>query len=140
MESRPRLIPQIYGYAVCLVTVVTILIASSRLVDGIFDAVTPEMSRDVDMALGGSFEIYKEQRRPTRAPGRAPSAEDATQEVTPDSVLRRMYEDERGYRIAAARYRGIRQIIGAIVMLVVAGGLFGAHWRWLRRMGQASPA
>ena len=130
--ERLRLIPQIYGYAVCLVCVITVLIASSRLIDGLFDTVTPEMSREVEMSLGGSFEMYKE-RRAERTMRRAPTEQPQAVPQPADSVLRRLYEDERRTRISFVRYHGLRRLVGSTLLLLLAGGFFLWHWRWLRR-------
>lgn len=130
--ERPRLIPQIYGYAVCLVCVITILIASAQWVDGLFDAVTPEMSREVEMSIGGSFEMYKE-RRLERTTMRAPTPNVQAAPQPADSVLRRIYEDERRTRISYVRYHGLRRVVGSTLLLLLAAGIFLWHWRWLRR-------
>lgn len=134
--ERPRLIPQIYGYAVCLVCVITILIASSQIIDGVFDTVTPEMSREVEMSIGGSFEMYRERRleRTTMRP--TPESQAAPQPA--DSVLRRIYEDERRTRISYVRYHGLRRLVGSTLLLLLAGGIFLWHWRWLRRSEAAA--
>lgn len=129
--ERPRLIPQIYGYAVCLVCVITILIASGNVINGAFDAAAPEMSREISMGM--TFDSYRMQRAPA-VPG------EAAVEQLPDSIARIRWEEERQQRIAAVRYHGVRSIVTATLLLLIAVGFFGAHWRWLRRLAAAEAA
>ena len=44
--DQPRWIPQLYGYTVCLIAVVTILISRNSIVNNIFEFAEPEMSRE----------------------------------------------------------------------------------------------
>ena len=136
--ERPRLVPQLYGYAVCLVGVITILIATGSVVDGLFDATNPEMSREVDSQLR-TFETYKETRI-ERTARRFPQGAAIETTLPADDVLRRSYEDERRHAVARARYQGTRKIVTSILVLVVAAGFFAAHWRWLRGMARAETA
>ena len=137
--ERPRLVPQLYGYAVCLVSVITMLIASAGTIDGIFDAATPEMSRTVDHRFR-TFESYKEHRIERLDRDRDRRSADTSIALPPDAELRRIYEDERRFELAHARYEGMRKIITSILVLLVAAALFAAHWRWLRRMNRAELA
>jgi hypothetical protein len=127
--ERPRLVPQIYGYAVCLVCVITILIASSALINAAFDAAAPEMSREISMGM--PFDAYRT-TRPMAAPGETATVA----EQLPDSVWRQRYEEDRRQRTRAVRYHGIRTVVSSTLLLLIATGFFGAHWRWLRRMNR----
>lgn len=49
-----------------------------------------------------------------------------------DAQLRARYEALRADRLDNVRYEASRSVTGAIVMLLIAAGLFGFHWRWLR--------
>lgn len=123
--ERPRLIPQIYGYAVCLVCVITILIATSSTIGGLFDTVSPEMSREVVM----------------NAPMVRPMTPDQSgQPVIPDSVQRARQDEERAERIAFVRYHGLRTVVTSGLILLLAAGLFVGHWRWLRGLSRAETA
>lgn len=42
--DQPRWIPQLYGYTVCLIAVITILLSLSSLVNNVFEFAEPEMS------------------------------------------------------------------------------------------------
>ncbi len=134
--DRSRLVPQLYGYAVCLVCVITILVASNNVIDGVFDTTTPEMSREVSGSLGGSFEMYRQQRMQMRPEPGVP----VTTGNVPDSVLRAAYQDELDYRIRSVRHHGMRRIVGSGLTLLIAVAFFVTHWRWLRRPGGVEAA
>ena len=146
--DRPRLIPQIYGYTVCLVAVITMLIASGGVIDGLFDSGRPEMSREVDHSLR-TFETYKENRI-ERARAAYPRPPEPARPVTPvvaaepslppDSILRRAYAEERKSQIDRARYHANKRVVTSVFLLVLAVGLFLIHWRWLRRLSHAESA
>lgn len=143
--DRPRLIPQIYGYTVCLVGVITMLVASGGLIDGLFDSGRPEMSREVDQSLR-TFDTYKQSRierarayAPARQPPPARTVETvaADEPLPPDSVLRVAYAEERKSQIDRARYHGNKRVVTSVFVLLLAIGLFLTHWRWLRRLTRA---
>jgi hypothetical protein len=132
---------------VCLVAVITMLIASGGLIDGVFDSGRPEMSDRVDPAVR-TFETYKQSRiERTRAyePSRPPPAPRAVESVTavelpPDSVLRVTYQEERKSQIDRARYQGNKRVVTSLFLLVLAIALFLTHWRWLRGLTRADTA
>jgi hypothetical protein len=133
MNSR---ISQAYGYAVCFITVVVMLIAVKAVVDAAFNLSDPIR------AEGGygprpltNFELYKMETR-RQGPARtapAPAGQKASPDTTTsDADLKRMYDAEREAAIGNARFRAIKSLVGNLLLLVVAGILFAIHWRWLR--------
>jgi hypothetical protein len=50
-----------------------------------------------------------------------------------DSYLKRMYEAERETAAGNARFRATRSVVGNLLLIILAGTLFGIHWRWLKR-------
>lgn len=51
--DHPRWIPQLYGYSVCLIAVITILFSLSSVIGNTFEFAEPEMSREVTGEFGG---------------------------------------------------------------------------------------
>ena len=45
--DQPRWIPQLYGYTLCLIAVVTLPISLNSIVNNVFEFAEPEMSREV---------------------------------------------------------------------------------------------
>ncbi len=137
--SRENRVAQIYGYAVCLVAVITALLSVPSIVQNIFTLVAPLAS---DRGFGRSmtsFEAYKAtyERGPSEAPAAPSVAAAEPRPVPPDSVLRREYEARRAERLTNVRFEASRSLTGSGLLLGLAVGLFAGHWRWLRRLERA---
>ncbi|HEX9083798.1 MAG TPA: hypothetical protein VF836_03585 [Gemmatimonadaceae bacterium] len=135
-------ISQIYGYAVCLITVIVMLIAIKSVVDAAIDLSDPIRAEGSRMGRTlTNFEVYKmEVRREagTRAQfGQTPASvapvKVAADTVSSDAELRRLYDAERETAIGNARFRATRSLIGNLLLIFLAGILFVIHWRWLKR-------
>lgn len=139
-----------YGYAVCLIAVVTFLLSANRMIDAVFDMSEPLRvdrygGRGVSLT---SFEAYKRDRAEQRwsrerpAPPMAPAAPDASAgppTPTPsDGELRQMFNDERSEHSSNVMFRATRSLVSSLLMILIASVLFIAHWRWLRRQVDAA--
>jgi hypothetical protein len=144
MDGVNSRVPQAYGYAVCFITVIVMLISIKALVDAAFD-----LSDPLRAEAGGrpimNFELYKaadrsrvaikDQNGPmpsSVAPGRSKA------DTLSDVELRKLYDAEREAVIGNARFHAIRSLVGNLLLIVLAAVLFTIHWRWLRRR-DASP-
>ncbi|HEY8166910.1 MAG TPA: hypothetical protein VIF83_15275 [Gemmatimonadaceae bacterium] len=145
MEGGSR-IAQIYGYAVCLIAVITFIISAKGIVDAGFNLSDP-LRAEGGYGRGGpltSFEAYKREQRMrtpprmrpvgTMAPTRvdAPTAADSVPPPT-EAELRRMFDEEKADMTANVRFRSTRTLVTSSLMILIALGLFLMHWRWLRR-------
>lgn len=148
MDRLNRFAAQVYGYAVCLIAVITLLISLKSVIDAVFDLSDPLRANGGAYGRSGrplsSFELYKlESRRSggrdTRYP-REPMAVDETtapsksqgDTVSTDAELRQLYNAEREERIGDAKFRAMRSLVGSILLALLASVLFWVHWRWLR--------
>jgi hypothetical protein len=134
-------VAQLYGYTVCLVSVVTILFTIPSLIDNVFRVRSPlQASRSFggfDPALW-SFDAYKATYERARS---FPPRDEAPSRPPPsDEELRRQYEALRADRIASNAHEGRRELVSDLLLLALAAALFVAHWRWLRRRGDETPA
>jgi len=130
MEKQNR-IPQIYGYAVCLVTVVTFLISVTTLVNAVIDLGDP-LHAEGGFRGGpslASFENYKMDVL------KSPQAELAY--VPDDQTLSAMYEAARDDRIQSVKHRILRSIIVTSMLIILCVVFFSTHWRWMRRLAKA---
>ena len=127
MEKKQR-IAQIYGYVVCLVTVITFLISVTHLVNAIIDLIDPLYARHSDLNLA-SFENFKmdalksTQKEPAYVPD--------------DQTLRAMYEAAKADIIKSVQHRTRRSIIVNSLLIALCFALFGTHWRWMRKLARA---
>jgi hypothetical protein len=142
MDRTNSRIPQAYGYAVCFITVIVMLIAIKAVVDAAIDLSDPIRAEGSRMGRTlTNFEVYKVEAR--REAGARAQAGPTPATVTPvkgtadttssDAELRRLYDAERETAIGNARFRAIRSLVGNLLLIVLAGVLFAIHWRWLKR-------
>jgi hypothetical protein len=148
-------IAQAYGYAVCFITVIVMLIAIKSLVDSAFDLSDPvraegnRFGRDTPSLT--SFELYKIQSK--RSPilsspdgsvmmmrggaGPVPATTTTTTKAAADTVsdaeLRRRYDAEREGVIGNTRFSATRSLVGNFLLILLAAVLFIVHWRWLKK-------
>lgn len=148
MDRINSRIAQMYGYAVCLITVIVMLIAIKQVVDAAFDLSDPIRAEGGGYGRMGrpltNFELYRVEarRQPDFRGGPTTAAPPVRQpaDTLSDAELRRLYDAEREQVIGNARFRAIRSLVGNLLLIVLAGVLFGIHWRWLRQREAAAPA
>ncbi len=142
MDRINSRIAQTYGYAVCFIAVIVILISIKSVVNAAIDLSDPIRAENGGYGRMGrplsNFEIYKlEARREPNPRGTVPMPVGATQTVRADSLsdadLRKMYDAEREQVIGNVKFRSIRTLVGSLLLIVVAAVLFVIHWRWLRQ-------
>ena len=139
MDRINSRISQAYGYAVCLITVIVMLIGIKQVVDAAFDLSDPIRADGGGYGRMGrpitNFELYKMEARrqgSTRNDPTVPAEKASPDSTTSDADLRRMYDAEREAAIGNARFRAIRSLVGNLLLIIVAAVLFVIHWRWLR--------
>jgi hypothetical protein len=135
--KRPTWIQQVYGYAVCLVAIITFLVSAGRVVDAVFMKLDPvrgaeERYGPSDAPLT-SFEAFRAKTNEARL---VPSPEGGKQPLSTDTLptaeLRRRYEALRADRIERVSYEANKQLVGRCLLLLLSAALFVTHWRWLR--------
>jgi len=151
MDRTNSRIAQIYGYAVCFITVVTMLISIKQVVDSLIDLSDPIRADGGGYGRMGrpltNFEVYKmavrrepDPRRPAPAtvpamsrPTDAPPPIPVVTDTLSDAELQRMYQMEREDAIGGTRFRATRSLVGNLLLIVLAAILFVVHWRWLKQ-------
>ena len=142
--ERPSRIQQVYGYAVCIVAIITTLIAASNIVEATFARLDPlraaENRYGADGALS-SFEAYQAtsgaQVAQAGAPAKGPAAAATSMRTDSSSVdeQRKRYEALRADRVDRMIFDSNVRLAMYGLLLALSLVLFGGHWRWLRRMG-----
>jgi hypothetical protein len=139
--ERPERVPQLYGYAVCLIALIAGFASLLSLVENglklsnpIFHTETPwtgwaEPSVTSFEAFRATYDRARELRAPSNTSAPEPLAEEE---------LRRRYEGLRADRIAHVRVAAQRSLITSGLTFVLSLGLFVGHWHWLRH--QIEPA
>lgn len=132
--SRYSWIAPVYGYVVCVISVVTFLLNSSGFIDAAFDRAYPLVGRGGYAAYGGSltsFEAFQatyDQTRPTRIQPNPPPSDTLT-----TAQMRTRFEALRAAQIEQTLYQATQRLVKHGALLLVAVILFATHWRWLRR-------
>lgn len=144
MDRINSRISQAYGYAVCLITVIVMLIGIKQVVDAAFDLSDPIRADGGGYGRMGrpitSFELYKMEARrqgPTRPYPTAPGEKASPDSALSDADLKRLYDAERETSIGNTRFRAIKSLVGNLLLILVAGVLFTIHWRWLKTRDSA---
>lgn len=133
MEKTQKNSTQIYGYTVCVVAVITFLIATVRLVPSAMDLGNPlqggyPMFGAPSLA---SFENYKmDLLKSPQRPGE--EAKTATY-VPDDETIRAMYEAAKAERIQSVRHQSSRSLVTSSLVILISIVLFVAHWRLARK-------
>jgi hypothetical protein len=142
MDRVNSRIAQAYGYAVCLITVIVMLVAIKEVVDAAFNLSDPLRAEASGRPIM-NFELYKSANRNTSAAKAqnsptSPSATQARADTLSDAQLRKLYDAEREEAIGSARFHAIRSLVGNLLLITLAAVLFTIHWRWLRRRDSSS--
>jgi hypothetical protein len=123
--DRSNRVRQLYGYAVCLIAVVTMLIATTRLVGSAINLSDPTSAASAMYGSDiSSFEAWMVSRDRFSSPAKTDTVSTET--------LRTRYEAARASQLAQQRFRDRKELIIQLILLTIAVTLFVTHWRWLR--------
>jgi hypothetical protein len=144
MDRLNRFVAQIYGYAVCLITVIVMLISIKGIIDAAFDLSDPVRAHGGAFGRSGrpltNFELYKMEarREAVRTPRTGPDGRSLPADtVSSDAELLRLYEAERETQIGNTKFQATRSLFSGLLFIILAGVLFFIHWRWLKGITSA---
>ena len=128
-QDKPHKIAQLYGYAVCLVAVITFLISLTSMVGALFDLSDPLHAGWYQGPNLASFETYKMDslRSPSQGDGQSTPGY-----VPDDETLRTMYETAKADRIQRVGFQSRRTLTTQGLLVIVCVTLFVGHWVWIR--------
>lgn len=130
-KEKSQRIQMIYGYAVCLVAVITFLISITSMVYALMDLTDPYNAISTYGRAApslASFDNYKVDIIKATDPAHGLELDDAT--------MRGMYEAAKDDAIAKVRHEAMRSIIINSLVLLVCIILFTTHWMWMRRLSK----
>jgi len=132
-KEKSERIKMVYGYAVCLVAVITFLISITAMVYALMDLTDPINSYRTygkDSPSLASFENYKVDIIKATDPAHGLDLDDAT--------LNSMYESAKMDAIAKVKHQSMRSIIVNSLVLLICIVLFATHLMWMRRLTKKS--
>ena len=126
---------QIYGYIVCLVSVITFIICLANIIPSIIDLGDPlhavpvyAMQNSPSLA---SFEIYKMDILKSK---NKEGSESGQAYIPDDKTIQAMYEAAKDDRIQTALHSARRTIIVSSIIILFSIVLFISHWIWMRKL------
>jgi hypothetical protein len=129
--EKPNLFTQIYGYIVCLIAIITILICATNLVTAVIDKTDPIHSgfSGNNSAVLISYENYKLDL--VKSFQSKESLQ--TNQLPDDATLRKTYEAARQDKIDRVNFESKRTIIVTVLLIIISSLLFLTHWRLARK-------
>lgn len=136
MEKTNRM-PQVYGYLICLVAVITFIICLANIIPSIIDLGDPLHSRSLynmqNSPSLASFENYKMDILKSVDK----EITGASQAYIPDDqTIHAMYESAKADVIQNVVHASVRTIIVSGIILLVSIVLFITHLNWMRRLSR----
>ena len=137
MEKSQKTGAQIYGYAVCLVAVITFLISVTDLVNAIMDMGDPLHAGWVSpesLSLA-SYEIYKMDVLKSLPKNEGSSS---ASYIPDEDGLKAMYEAAKADKIRKTELNARKRMIVGGLLIIICITLFITHWRWMKKIRLAS--
>jgi len=133
MEKSTRIVSQVYGYAICLVAVITFIFSSIAFINSVLDLGDPLHAGFTPAGAPSlsSFEHYKMDVMKTYQKNTDKAGETATLD---DATLKRMYDAAREDKISASNHQSRKSLIISGIILLFSIILFITHWKWMRRI------
>ncbi len=137
MEKSTRIISQAYGYAICLIAVITFLISTTGLITAIIDLGDPLHSGFPFQGAPSlaSYENYKldvmksiQKGSETRSDSYVPS----------EQTLKSMYEAAKNDKIQSSKHQSNKFILINSFLIAICVVLFFVHWKWMRRIAKSA--
>jgi hypothetical protein len=134
--DRPNRVPHLYGYTVCLITLLIALFSIGSLIDKAFERANPLQGEPRPFGVPlSSFEAYKAQRNSFSFPRDGDTKPDTASEET----LKARYDGLVADRLATVRYETSKAFVSQGILLVLSVLLFRFHWHWVRRLNGSAP-
>ena len=130
-KEKSQKIQMVYGYAVCLVAVITLLISVTSMVYALIDLTDPMSAYRTygkDAPSLASFENYKVDIIKATNPEHELTLDDPTLKV--------MYEAAKNDAIAKVKHSSMRSVIVNSLVLLICIILFTTHWMWMQRLSK----
>ena len=126
MEKKQKII-QVYAVIICIVSVITFLIAVSSIVSAMIDRSDPLYADRYEMSLS-SFENFKMEVLKTTQKDQA--------YIPDDNTIQMMFEDAKTNKINNVMHYTKNTIIVSSIIIIICIFLFTSHWIIMRKIGK----
>lgn len=130
-------IGRIYAYTVCLAAIITFLLVTAAIVGALYDRANPLRTEFGGSDALTSFEAFKAMHG-NENPVKSKKAN--SPDTLSDATLREQYAARVSDRIADVQFTTSKSLGTNGMVLLLAVGLFWAHWRWVRRADRLAAA
>jgi hypothetical protein len=136
MEKSTKIVAQVYGYAICLVAVITFLISTTGLVNAIIDLSDPLHSGPSQQNAPSlaSFENY---RLDVMRSFQGSAVVNKEAYIPDEQTLRSMYESAKNDKIQSSRHQSNKTILISSLILAICLILFFTHWKWMQKLSKS---
>jgi len=132
-KDKTQKIQMIYGYAMCIVAVITFLICATSVVSSLMDLTDPinaYRTYGKDSPSLASFDNYKVDIMKSLDPEHGLTLDDVT--------FNSMYEAAKQDAISKVKHGAFRSIIVNGLLVIITILLFLFHWFWMKRLSRKS--
>lgn len=132
-KEKSQKIKMVYGYAVCIVAVITFLICLTSMVYSLIDLTDPlnaYRTYGKDAPSLASYNNYKVDIVKATDP--------AHDLILDDDTLHSMYEAAKQDAISKVKHDAYRSVIVNGLIVIITIFLFIFHWFWMKRLSQQS--
>jgi len=116
---------QVYGYIVCVIAIITFLIALGGLITSIMDSSEPLYTWGDTNNLS-SFENFKMNA--------LSSSKNDIKFNPDDATLKVMFEDAKNHKIKQVQHQTKKSIVVNSILIILSLVLFFVHWRWMQKI------
>ena len=135
MEKSTKIGAQIYGYAVCLVAVITFLVSMTGLVNAILDLGDP-LHAGYTPPGTPSLASYENYKLDVMKSFSQSAGGDKVANMPDETTLKAMYEAAKDDKISKVRHDSNKAILLSSLMIFIAAVLFFTHWRWMHKLAK----
>jgi len=130
MEKSTKLVPQLYGYAVCLVAVITFLFSFTAMVIAIVDVDEP-LHAGWSFPLSPSLASYENYKMDVL---KSSKGDVSTSSYLPDDqTLHTMFDAAKAERVLKVKHQARQSVIIGGLLIIVSVILFASHWMWMQK-------
>jgi len=136
MEKLNRM-PQVYGYLICLVSVITFIICLANIIPSVIDLGDPLHSRSMyNMQNSPSLASFENYKMDILKSANNESTGISQAYIPDDQTIHAMYESAKADVIQSVVHASVRTIIVSGIILLVSIVLFITHLNWMRRLSK----
>ncbi len=137
MEKSHK-IPLLYGYLVCLITIIVMLVTLGNFVGAMINLSDPAhvslFSPNVSSRDLSSFEAYKIDTLSSLNNSGPASVTPKTDIIPSDTDLHQAYNDAKDNKTATVRFNAHQTITVTVILFILAALLFWFHWAFVNRI------